>query len=324
MNLNLSNIKQTSVHFPVLIREIISLLSTDIQVIVDCTFGAGGYSSAMLKYTKAKVIGIDRDKSAKVFADKLTLEYPSRFTFVNNTFSNIDKILLDFKIEAVDLIIADLGVSTVQIENKERGFSFKNNGPLSMAMGLNKFSAFDFINKAKESEIAKVIWEYGEEPQSRIIAKHIVNARKNITIETTEELTNIIHNALKRKVNKNGTNSATKSFQAIRIHVNGELIELIAMLNKTPYLINKNGKIAVVSFHSLEDRIVKLFFNEISNHNFNEYCTDNNFSIFKPKNIKIESSFKSLNKKVIVPQKDEIEINKNSSCSKLRVLQRVN
>lgn len=321
--MNLNKLKQTSVHFPVLIREIISLLSKDAATIVDCTFGAGGYSRAMLQFTNAKVIAIDRDKNAKIFADNLKLKYPTRFTFVNNTFSNIDTILLELKIDKVDFIIADLGVSSMQLENKERGFSFKRNGPLSMEMGLNKFSAFDFINKAKEDDIAKVIWEYGEEPQSRVIAKHIVNTRKKTAIETTEDLTNIIHNALKRKVNKNGTNSATKAFQAIRIHVNGELIELISMLNKAPYLINKNGKIAVVSFHSLEDRIVKLFFNDISKHNFEEIGLNNKFTIFKPKNTKIESSFKILNKKVIVPQTDEIEINRNSSCSKLRVLQRV-
>lgn len=326
MELNLFNLKQKKSHFPVLIREVLFLLNNSNntnQVVVDCTFGAGGYSEAILKYTKAKVIAIDRDKSAFTFANPLKLEYSDRFYFFHNTFSNIDKVLEQLSIPAVDAIIADLGVSTMQLLDKERGFSLQNEGPLSMAMGLNQFDAADFINTAKESELATVIWEYGEEPKSRVIAKAIIEARKKKQIVTTGQFSDIIHKALKRKVNKNGTNSATKTFQAIRIHVNGELLELITMLNKLPYLLNNMGKAIMLSFHSLEDRIIKIFFNDIAKHNNKEDNIGDKFTIFKPKNIKLEAKFNILTKKVIIPKEDELKANKNSSSAKLRAIQRV-
>ncbi len=300
-------------HFPVLLREVKEFLEAkEGGVYVDCTFGRGSYSNMVLNCKNTKVIAFDRDKTVLPFANELLQKYPDRFFFINDVFSNLERIK-ELGFDKVDGFLFDFGLSTMQISNQERGFSFLKDGKLSMEMGKNKTSAKTIVNSYKEQEIADILYKYGDERKSRIIAKYIVNARKEKSIETTFELKNIIHSALKTpKVGK--IDSATKSFQALRIYVNNELYHIEKALEKTINLLNKDGKIITVSFHSLEDKIVKNFFNKLSKppvsgsrHAINP-LEGNDFV----KTLSVE-------KKVITPQSDEIALNKASRSAKMRV-----
>lgn len=334
MNINLSQLKLNLPHFPVLIREVLNLLikpnnETQIpKVIVDCTFGAGGYSSLILQHTNHKVIAIDRDNNVSNFATSLQQQYPNRFTFYNEPFSDIKNVLTQEDVDKVDAIIADLGMSTMQISDSTRGFSFKHDGPLLMQMGKNTISALNFVNNAKENILASVLLEYGEEIKAHKITKAIVQARVKHKITTTLQLKQIINQVVKPT---GKTDSATKSFQAIRIYVNDELNEIIKLLNNAVKLLNVDGKIIVISFHSLEDRIVKNFFNEITNKlikNYNNNDTINNnqqnFTVFKPESGNLIGTFELINKKVVTPQFDEVRVNRLSRGAKLRAVIRQN
>ncbi len=301
-------------HFPVLLREVKEFLNPqEGGVYVDCTFGRGSYSHMVLNCkNNTKVVAFDRDKTVLPFANELLQKYPDRFFFINDVFSNLERIK-ELGFDKVDGFMFDFGLSTMQISNQDRGFSFLKDGSLSMEMGKNKVSAKTIVNSYKEQEIADILYKYGDERKSRIIAKYIVNARKEKSIETTFELKSIIHSALKSpKAGK--IDSATKSFQALRIYVNSELYHIEKALEKTIDLLNKDGKIITVSFHSLEDKIVKNFFNKLSKppvagsrHLVNP-LEGNDF-------IKILS----VEKKVITPQNDEVMLNKASRSAKMRV-----
>ena len=308
-------------HTPVMINEIISFLpSTKSLNVMDATFGGGGYSKTILeKLDINQLIAIDRDPISKIFSREIESKY-SNFTFINDKFSQIDDIINKTKLKdkKFDIILFDLGTSSNQLDNPERGFSFNKSGPLDMRMGLSHKNAYDIINKYEEKNLADIIYKYGEERYSRIIAKEIVKNRKIKFISNTIELSNIIKKSLpKKNQSKNKIHPATKTFQAIRIYVNDELSELKKSLNKTINILKKDGLILVVSFQSLEDRIVKDFFN----HNSGKRWRSSRHYPELPD--KMATQLKIITKKPLVPSASEILKNPRSRSAKLRVAQKV-
>ena len=295
-------------HHPVMLDQILSIISPQHGgTFIDCTFGGGGYSHAILKYINTSVLAIDRDKLTQQYANALIKKFPKRFSFFQKKFSDLNKIIRpNSKPRAV---IFDLGLSSMQLSDHQRGFSFKSNGHLSMEMGINKYSAYDVVNTLDKKYLSSIIKIFGEEKDARIIANKIIKYRTKKLIKTSEELTSIINDA-KRNYNKYKKNPATKTFQAIRIFVNQELTELILGLIVATQLLSEGGMLVVVSFHSLEDKIVKNFFKLYSNLNENP-------SRYLPLKKK-PSLFKILSKKALTPNKKEINQNIRSRSAKLR------
>jgi 16S rRNA (cytosine1402-N4)-methyltransferase len=243
-------------HIPVLLDEVIHALAiTPGSEIVDGTFGAGGYSSAILE-SGARVYAFDRDPDAIASGASLAGRHEGMLRLYAARFSSFDSVLNDDDVDAVDGVVLDIGVSSMQIDQAARGFSFQNDGPLDMRMSQDGQSASDFVNQADEAEIADVIYQYGDEPKSRRIARYIVAARP---VETTAQLAAIVRKAVGYRAGT-AKDPATRTFQAIRIHINGELDELSEGLEAAERMLRPGGKLAVVTFHSLEDRIVKQFF----------------------------------------------------------------
>ena len=310
-----------NLHKPVMINEIKSFLPYDKSInVIDATFGGGGYSKAILEnFSVNQLLAIDRDPIAKIFAKDLEGRYHN-FSLVNDRFSRIDKIVEQNKLKEkkFDFIIFDLGTSSNQIDNYQRGFSFNNDGPLDMRMGLSDKNAIEIINKYNEKELAKIIYEYGEERYSRIIAREIVKSRKIQYISKTSELSNIIKKCIPKKNQYNKKiHPATKTFQALRIYVNDELNELKSSLDKSLKILNTNGLILVVSFQSLEDRIVKDFFN----HNSGKRWRSSRHYPELPD--KLATQLKIITKKPILPSASEILENPRSRSAKLRVAQKI-
>jgi 16S rRNA (cytosine1402-N4)-methyltransferase len=248
-----------ALHVPVLVSEVIAALAFEQgATLVDGTFGAGGYTRAMLRAGAGRVIAFDRDPDA--IDEGRSLVPDPRLTLVNERFSQMDRALRERGIEAVDAIALDIGVSSMQIDRADRGFSFSADGPLDMRMEREGLSAADFLNQADEAEIARVLREYGEEPRARAIARAIVAARP---VERTAELAAIVRRAAGFRPGQK-SDPATRTFQAIRIHLNAELEELEQGLEAAERALKPGGHLAVVTFHSLEDRIVKRFFRERS------------------------------------------------------------
>ena len=296
-------------HYPVMLNQILSIISPQHGgTFIDCTFGGGGYSQAILKFPKTKVLAFDRDKLSRKHATDLLKKFPNRFAFFQEKFSNIHKVVK--KNTNPKAIIFDLGLSSFQLSDKERGFSFESKNFLNMEMGLNKYSAYDVINTLDKEYLATIIKVLGEEKDARIIANKIDNCRRKKKIETSKELASIINSA-KKNYNNYKKNNATKTFQAIRIFVNQELTELIKGLISSAKILSNDGIIIVVSFHSLEDRIAKSFFNIYSN-------SQSNPSRYFPPNEKKLSLFKFVSKKPLSPEKKEIEENIRSRSAKLR------
>jgi len=355
-------------HIPVLLKEILLQLSPQSGgVYVDATFGAGGYSKAILESADCKVYAIDRDEMVVKFYDSLNIKYPGKIKLFIEKFSNIKNILDSFEhlvepsvisqsssvvpqtlgsskvdreqvhystfsiklsknwipvsvtcmtpdrsrmtpgrsINAVDGVVFDIGASSMQLDEGNRGFSFLHDGPLDMRMGgSSQINASTFVNALREEEIANTIYNYGGERYSRKIARTIVNARKKRTIKTTFELADIVRSVLFR--GKSKIDPATRTFQAIRIWVNDELGELEKGIKAASEILNKNGKLIVVTFHSLEDRIVKTFFKNLCDQGLN--------------NCKV---FSLLNKKVVKASAEEINANPRARSAKLRAIQRL-
>lgn len=293
-------------HIPVMLNEVLNYLKPNSgDIILDGTFGAGRYSRSILNCCDScKVVAIDRDPHVLKFVGELSKEYNDRFIFHNIKFSEAINFI---EPESLDGIVLDLGVSSMQLDEGERGFSFNKEARLSMAMGRNDISAYDIINDYDEEILASIIDNYGEENKSKLIAKRIVGYRKHKKIETTTELASIVHSCFNRR---SKIDNATKTFQALRIFVNDELNELKNMLDFSKKLLKKDGRLVVVSFHSLEDRIVKKFFNEngdIRKSKLNKY-----------KDSKFDSIFKVITKKPISVSIEEKELNKRSRSAKLR------
>ena len=291
-----------SEHIPVMLREVLEFMHFNSDdICVDCTFGAGGYSTAMLDMG-CKVYASDCDKSVIKFYNIIREKYGDKVEFLHSKFSNISNKLNDMGVVIVNKVVFDLGVSSMQIDNAERGFSFNKDAPLDMRMDSNaKVSAKDFINKLPEHEMAKYIYEYGDEKCSRSIAKAIKNYRDKKPIETTKELADIIRSVIKgySKIDK-----ATRTFQAIRIWVNDEINEIINGIVSLSKILSVGGMMGVVTFHSGEDKVVKRIFKKLSLN-------------------KEGHNFELINKKVITAQEDEIDNNIRARSAKLRIIKRV-
>jgi len=296
-------------HYPVMLDQILSIISPQHGgTFIDCTFGGGGYSQAILKYPLTKVLAIDRDNLTLQYANYLAKKFPKRFSFFQKKFSELNKIIESNLNPRA--IIFDLGLSSFQLSDQKRGFSFKSKGFLSMQMGINKYSAYDVVNTLDKKHLANIIKILGEEKDGKIIASKINKYRLKKPIETSEELASIIVSA-KKKYKNYSKNPATKTFQAIRIFVNQELTELVLGLIVATQLLSNGGILAVVSFHSLEDKIVKNFFKLYSN-------LKNNPSRYLPLDKKNSELFRLLSKKPLTPTKKEIDQNIRSRSAKLR------
>jgi len=293
-------------HYPVLLSELISIITPQYGgTFIDCTFGQGGYSKKILNFAETKVIALDRDLESQKKANIIQSSFEDRFLFKNIKFSQLNNLKL--KNENIRGVIFDLGYSLNQIKDPKKGLSFETVGALNMKMGINEFSAKEAINILDKVELAQIFKYFGEEKDSNRIAHNIVEDRAKKEI-TTEELVRIIESS-KRK-NNSKTHSATKIFQALRIFVNKEISELIYGLINAAKIVKKDGVIAVVTFHSLEDKIVKYFFKSLSENK--------SVSRYMPKDEEKVNLFKSLNKKPIVPSEKEIKENPPSRSAKLR------
>ena len=283
-------------HKPVLINEVIeSIEPADDKIYFDATFGNGGYSKKILSSSNCKVIAIDRDPSVSSKAKEFEEKYKDRFKFIESRFSQIKKVMEELEREKVNCFLFDIGVSSMQLDNANRGFSFMKDGPLDMRMSNTGKTAGELINTIDQNELADILFHYGDERNSRRIAKSIINYRNKKEIKSTLELADIIK---KNNTNfKSKINPATKTFQALRMFINNELEELHSGLNQALNLLSIAGKICVVTFHSLEDRMVK------------------NFSKALGSSVKVE--------KVIKPSDDEVRLNPRSRSAKLRLIQKI-
>mgnify|MGYP003929445689 FL=1 len=296
-------------HYPVMLDQVLSIISPQHGgTFIDCTFGGGGYSRAILKYPGTKVFAIDRDKITEQHANDLSKKFPDRFNFFRSKFSNLNKVIhSNINPKA---IIFDLGLSSIQLQDNQRGFSFNSKGFLSMEMGINKYTAYNVINSLDKRYLSNIIKIFGEEKDGKAIANAINKYRKTKSIKTSDELVKIIKSA-KKNYNNFKKNPATRTFQAIRIFVNQELTELILGLIEATKILKKDGILIVVSFHSLEDKIVKYFFNLYSN-------LKQNPSRYLPSKENKSQLFKLLSKKPLIPSQEEVHRNKRSRSAKLR------
>lgn len=304
-------------HKPVLLGEVLDGLAIkDSEVYVDCTFGAGGYSSAILGKANCKLYAFDRDSTVLKFAGPLNLKFGDRFCFINDNFSAIKTRLNALGIELVDGIVLDLGVSSMQLDEEDRGFSFNSNARLDMRMDRTKgVSAFEVVNYKSEKDLAVIIRDFGEESKSRQIARKIVQERQKKEIETAIELASIVRSVF-GGFRPGKIDQATKTFQAIRIFVNDELGELRRVLDESLSLLKSGGRLVVVSFHSLEDSYVKHFFRKNSGYD------DRNISRYDPKILLNQNKKYPLvinQNKAIKPSDKEIESNVRSRSARLRV-----
>ena len=301
-------------HFPVMLNEVLKISSPIAnKKFIDCTFGGGGYSKEILKFSKTNIKAIDRDKKTLSLGKKLEQSFPNRFRFYQIKFSQLDSISDDH----VDAVIFDLGLSSIQLDDLERGFSFKSNKKLNMTMGLNEISALDVINNLDEGNLKLIIKILGDEKEASKIAKNIVSYRNVKKITNTSELVKIIEKS-KKKIHTKKINPCTKTFQALRIFVNKEITELIyGVVNATKNL-KPGGKILVISFHSLEDRIIKYYFTNFSKNKSRP-------SRYLPESKIAETAlFDEYKNKIFRPSKKEIEQNNRSRSAKLRFAVRSN
>jgi 16S rRNA (cytosine1402-N4)-methyltransferase len=305
--------ESASRHIPVLGVEAVARLSPrDGGIYVDATFGAGGYSRMILDIAGTNVIGIDRDRSAILGGFDLVERSNGRLTLIEDRFSNLAEVCDAQGIAAVDGIVMDVGVSSMQLDQAERGFSFRLGGPLDMRMGQNGPSAADVVAKASEADLANIIYIFGEERHSRSVARAIVAARKEAPITTTRALADIVSRVVRSKPGE--IHPATRTFQGLRIFVNEELDELHLALAAAERMLKPGGRLAVVSFHSLEDRIVKNFLVERGKAGGG--------SRHLPEIAQAEPSFQVLTKRPITPGDEEVAANPRARSAKLRAAER--
>ena len=293
-------------HYPVLLKEIISIITPQYGgTFIDCTFGQGGYSKKILEFKNTKVIALDRDKDSEEKANQIKLNFEDRFIFKNIKFSQLNNLKL--KNEDIRGVIFDLGYSYTQIKDPKKGLSFQSKGNLNMQMGLNNYSAEDAINQLDEKELDKIFKFFGDEKESKFISRNIVKERSKKKIDT-QTLVEIIDKTKRKKNFK--VHSATKVFQALRILVNKEISELIFGLINAAKVLKKDGVLAVVTFHSLEDKIVKYFLKSLSENK--------SISRYVPVTQQAETLFILNQKKAIVPTDKEVNENLPSRSAKLR------
>ena len=306
MNNQTSSLEFT--HVPVMLNEVLKISSPlSGGKFIDCTFGGGGYSKEILKFLSTNVQAIDRDKKSLLIAEEFEKKFPLRFKFYRIKFSQLDTVSKD----NVDVIIFDLGLSTIQLDDLERGFSFKSHKKLNMTMGLNEISALEAVNNLSEKDLKLVIKNLGDEKEASKIAKNIVKHRNIKKITSTDTLVKIIEKS-KKKFFLSKINPSTKTFQALRIFVNKEITELINGIIIATKKLKPGGKILVVSFHSLEDRIIKYFF---SNFSKNKSRPSRYFPENKTSEITLFDEYKN---RVFRPSKYEIGNNNRARSAKLR------
>lgn len=300
---NIMNKKYT--HIPVMsaeIQEYLNLASG--STVVDCTLGLGGHAEQIAQKIgdKGRMIGIDRDVNALEIAKDRLADASAQCDFVHKDYRDIDQVLADLNVTQVDAILMDLGVSSMQLADAQRGFSIRENGPLDMRMDQNTFiSAYDIVNSLSEKELSFIFKKYGEERWHNRIARFLVQERSKRPIETTEELRDIVWRAVPKHNRYQKIHPATRTFQAIRIAVNRELESLEIALHKCVNVLSRGGRMCVISFHSLEDRIVK--------HTFRELAKEGHIEI--------------LTKKPLRPGEEEIEKNVRSRSARLRAIQKI-
>ena len=307
-------------HVSVLLDECIENLNIkEDGVYVDCTMGGAGHSKEIVKRLSKDglFIGFDQDKNAIATAKERLAEYSDRVRFIHSNFSNIKEELEKIGVYKIDGVLADLGVSSHQLDEADRGFSYMHDAPLDMRMDIRKpFSAYDVVNTYSEEQLAKIIKDYGEDNWAKRIAKFIVEARDEKPIEKTGELVDVIKKAIPKKARIDGPHPAKRTFQAIRIEVNKELdIIRPTILDAVPYL-KKGGRLCIITFHSIEDRIVKHTFRELE-----DPCTC-------PKNIPVcvcgnRPQVKVVTRKPILPSKEELEFNPRARSAKLRIIEKI-
>ena len=281
-------------HYPVLLKEIISIISPQYGgTFIDCTFGQGGYTKKILDFDKTRVIALDRDPESKNIASKLEEEFEERFKFKNIKFSQLNNLKL--KNENVKGVIFDLGYSYTQIKDPNKGLSFDSVGKLNMQLGLNSYSAEEAINKLDQKELEKIFKFFGDEKEGKYIARNIVKERVNKKIDT-QGLVKIIDSSKRRKNFR--VNNSTKAFQALRIFVNKEISELIYGLINAAKILKKDGVLAVVTFHSLEDKIVKYFLKILSENK--------SVARYTPLTEQTDTLFHLTKKKPIITNEEEV------------------
>ncbi len=296
-------------HFPVMLDEIIKICSPKRgSTFLDCTFGGGGYSKKILQFSQTKVIALDRDEYIFKIAKSLEKKYPKRFTFFHKKFSELDSIVQGQKI---DVAIFDLGLSSYQLKNLKRGFSFKSKESLDMSMGLSTISAEQVINKCSEQKLKLIIKVLGEEREASKIVKNIIKFRSTKKITKVSELVEIIKKSKKKNYFQK-IDPCTKTFQALRIFVNKEITELSKGLINATKILKPGGKILIVSFHSIEDKVVKFFFNNFSKNRSNP-------SRYFPDHDRTNTTLFEIYKNVTLkPSKEEVSKNFPSRSAKLR------
>ncbi len=306
-------------HTPVLLNEVIKGLNIKKDgIYVDGTLGGAGHSLKIVEgLDNGKLVGIDQDMDAINKAKDVLKDYLERTEIVHDNFKNIPQILSNLNIDKVDGILLDLGVSSYQFDERERGFSYQKDAPLDMRMDReNNLRAWDVVNKYKEKELSDILWEYGDERWSKRIAKFIVEERRNSPIDTTFQLVSIIKKAIPKGARASGHHPAKKTFQAIRIEVNKELEILKKSIPALCNLLKPKGRICIITFHSLEDRIVKENFREL------------NTGCICPKDFPIcvcnrKKEIEIITKKPIVPTEDELSKNPRARSAKLRIGEKV-
>jgi 16S rRNA (cytosine1402-N4)-methyltransferase len=300
-------------HIPVLGRQAVEMLRPrDGGIYVDATFGAGGYSRAILGAANTRVIGIDRDRTAIAGGFDLVDRSDGRLTLVEDRFSNLAEVCATQGFASIDGVVMDVGVSSMQLDEADRGFSFRLGGPLDMRMGHDGPTAADVVAKASEADLANIIYIFGEERHSRSVARAIVAARKEAPILTTKELADIVGKVVWSKPGE--IHPATRTFQGLRIFVNAELDELYLALSAAERVLKPGGRLVVVSFHSLEDRIVKNFLGERGKAGGG--------SRHLPETAQAASSFAILTKRPVTPDDAEIAANPRARSAKLRAAER--
>ena len=301
---------EKTLHYPVLLNEVINIITPQNGgTFIDCTFGQGGYSKKILEYPNTKVIAIDRDKNSLQIASDFKKKFEDRFYFHNIKFSQIKDLKIDDEVKG---IVFDLGYSLNQIKDLSRGLSFDSKGELNMKMGLNDFSAKDVINKLDQKELEQIFKYFGEEKNSKLISKKIVLERQKKNLDT-QDLVNIVKKVKKKHYTK--TNPATKVFQALRIFVNKEISELSKSLEASASIVSQNGIVLTVSFHSLEDKICKFFFNHLSKQD--------KVSRYLPEKKTTKKSFSLVTKKPVTPSSQELKLNPPSRSAKLRAIKKI-
>ncbi|ABC21759.1 16S rRNA (cytosine(1402)-N(4))-methyltransferase RsmH [Rhodospirillum rubrum] len=306
-------------HFPVMLDEVLSALEPHADgLYVDGTFGNGGYSRGLLERADCRVIAIDRDPAARVRGAALEAEFPGRFTLLSGCFGDMEQLLAAEGISRIDGVALDLGVSSMQLDQAERGFSFQKDGPLDMRMGQQGQTAADLVNTLDEDRLADILYHYGEERKSRWVAHAIVERRAETPFSRTADLATVIRGVVRKS--RDGIDPATRSFQALRIVVNDELGELERALGASERLLRAGGRLVVVAFHSLEDRIVKAFVRQrcgesegVSRH----LPQASNAGAGNP-----PPSFQAVSRRAVKPLDAETRVNPRSRSARLRAVER--